>query len=231
MRQLALTTGASIGIGQVYAERLVEQRYDLVLVGRRRGRLDSFAASITGAAVHVACLGSRKRSSTPCKAWISPEYSRRLKPPTDLIDLLMRSDPSCLDQLHRSTVHVGGAPPAPCCSTDPPVARSRPSIRNTLPQTVQNLRSIILGGRQRARRVTAPRACPGNRLCATFPRHLPRLRLAEGAFHRSRSRSYLIPDRHETLVRRVPLHPSPPRVNQLAAAQQIPSVVGQKAPG
>jgi NAD(P)-dependent dehydrogenase (short-subunit alcohol dehydrogenase family) len=106
MRQLALTTGASIGIGQVFAERLVEQRYDLVLVGRRKGRLDSFAASITGAAVHVACLGSRKRSSTPCKAWISPEYSRRLKPPTDLIDLLMRSDPSCLDQLciaQRST--------------------------------------------------------------------------------------------------------------------------------
>ena len=61
-RQLALVTGASSGIGLSYAQALARRGCDLLLVGRRRERLDGLAGELRGvgarAEVVVADLGS-----------------------------------------------------------------------------------------------------------------------------------------------------------------------------
>jgi short-subunit dehydrogenase len=63
----ALITGASSGIGAVYADRLARQGYDLILVARSRGRLNALANHLsdqTGRTVEVVAADLKNKADS-----------------------------------------------------------------------------------------------------------------------------------------------------------------------
>jgi uncharacterized protein len=65
MSEVALVTGASSGIGEAFARALSQRGYELVLVARRRDRLERLASELPGPAHVVPCDLATEAASLP----------------------------------------------------------------------------------------------------------------------------------------------------------------------
>jgi uncharacterized protein len=78
MADTALVTGASSGIGEQFARQLAARGHDLILVARRRDRLERLAEELPGTSHVVTCDLSTEAGSLPAKVG-------ELGPPVDLL--------------------------------------------------------------------------------------------------------------------------------------------------
>ena len=64
-RPRALVTGASSGIGRAFVERLAKDGYDVIIVARRRDRLDDLASRVraSGGSIEVMSADLTERSA------------------------------------------------------------------------------------------------------------------------------------------------------------------------
>ena len=65
----ALITGASTGVGAISADRLARRGFDLILVARNRGRLETLAERLrkdTDQSVEVVAASLKKRQRSIC---------------------------------------------------------------------------------------------------------------------------------------------------------------------
>jgi uncharacterized protein len=67
MAQVALVTGASSGIGAEIAKQLSQRGYDLILVARRKERLEQLASELPGQAHVIACDLAKDAGSLPAQ--------------------------------------------------------------------------------------------------------------------------------------------------------------------
>jgi short-subunit dehydrogenase len=68
-KKIAVVTGASSGIGAVYADRFASRGYDLILVARRTDRLQAVADKVTkahGRQVEVITADLEKEADLAC---------------------------------------------------------------------------------------------------------------------------------------------------------------------
>ena len=107
----ALITGASTGIGAVYADRLAKRGYDLILVARSKDKLDEVAKAIQ-------TTTGRKAETLQADLSVAADVKRvadRLATDTAIIAFvnnagiasagkLLTSDPDYLDQIDAAAV-------------------------------------------------------------------------------------------------------------------------------
>jgi len=74
--RVVLVTGASSGIGQACARRLAAEGAKIVAAGRRRERLDAFAAEIQGRGGALQVVAGDVRDDDVCRAWVQVALER-----------------------------------------------------------------------------------------------------------------------------------------------------------
>ena len=96
----ALVTGASSGIGAIYADRLARRGYDLILVARDRGRLDGVSRRLveaTGRSVEVVAADLNDKADLG-------RVETRLRTDTSITMLVNNAGVAALGQLLASNV-------------------------------------------------------------------------------------------------------------------------------